>query len=57
MGQSKYNSTAIAAKNGDLLPKAKPLSKRESEDLLWRKICFECMKRFDLPLSLRDCKY
>ena len=29
MGQHKYNPTAIAAKNGELPPKPKPIGKRE----------------------------
>lgn len=31
MGQHKYNPTAIAAKNGELPPKPKRLSKHERE--------------------------
>lgn len=34
MGQHKYNPTAIAAKEGKLLPKEKKLSKRERDILL-----------------------
>ena len=34
MGQHKYNSTAIAAKEGKLPPKEKKLSKRERDILL-----------------------
>lgn len=34
MGQHKYNPTAIAAKEGKLLPKKKKLSKHESDILL-----------------------
>lgn len=30
MGEHKYNPTAIAAKNGELPPKQKPLGKRET---------------------------
>ena len=37
MGQHKYNPTAIAAKNGELPPKPKKLSKRETERLLYAK--------------------
>ncbi len=37
MGQHKYNPTAIAAKNGELPPKAKPMSKREVERLIYKK--------------------
>lgn len=37
MGQHKHNPTAIAAKNGELPPKPKKMSKRESERLLYAK--------------------
>ena len=37
MGQHKYNPTAIAAKNGELEPKKKPMSKRERERLIYAK--------------------
>ena len=35
MGQHKYNSTAIAAKNGEIPPKPKPPSKREREAIAY----------------------
>lgn len=38
MGQHKYNPTAIAAKNGELPPKPKPMSKRERDALMYAKI-------------------
>lgn len=38
MGQHKYNPTAIAAKNGELQPKPKGLSKREMDRLLMKMI-------------------
>ena len=38
MGQHKYNPTAIAAKNGELPPKPKPMGKRELDRLLIREI-------------------
>lgn len=38
MGQHKYNPTAIAAKNGELPPKPKKLSKRENDRLLMKVI-------------------
>lgn len=38
MGQHKYNKTAIAAKNGELPPKEKPMSKRERERMIMREI-------------------
>ena len=34
MGQHKYNTIAIAAKNGELPPKPKGISKRERDRLL-----------------------
>lgn len=34
MGQHKHNPTAIAAKNGEIPPKRRPLSKREKEAIL-----------------------
>lgn len=37
MGQHKYNPTAIAAKNGELPPKPKKMSKREAERLIYAK--------------------
>ena len=37
MGQHKYNPTAIAAAKGELQPKPKHMSKRESERLLYAK--------------------
>ena len=40
MGQHKYNPTAIAAKNGELPPKPKPISKREQDRILYEK-CLE----------------
>ena len=42
MGQHKYNQTAIAAANGELPPKPKKMSKRESERLLYVK-CAEIL--------------
>lgn len=38
MGQHKYNPKAEAAKNGDLPPKKKPMSKRKAEALMRKKI-------------------
>lgn len=35
MGEHKYNPTAIAAKNGELPPKKKPISKRERDRLIY----------------------
>lgn len=44
MGQHKHNPTAIAAKNGELPPKPKKMSKRETERLLHAK-CQEILYR------------
>lgn len=38
MGQHKYNPTAIAAKNGELPPKPKKMSKRQREAILMTRI-------------------
>lgn len=38
MGQHKTNPTAIAAKRGEIPPKPKPMSKRETEQRLREKI-------------------
>ena len=35
MGQHKYNPVAIAAKNGELPPKPKKMSKREMDRILY----------------------
>lgn len=37
MGQHKYNQTAIAAKNGELPPKQKKISKRELDRIIYKK--------------------
>jgi hypothetical protein len=42
MGQHKYNQTAIAAAKGELPPKPKKMSKRESERLMYAK-CAEIL--------------
>ena len=44
MGQHKHNPTAIAAKNGELPPKPKMMSKREAERLMYAK-CQEILYR------------
>lgn len=41
MGEHKYNPTAIAAREGKLPPKKKPIRKREREHL----VCVELHKR------------
>lgn len=38
MGEHKHNPTAIAAKKGELPPKKKPMSKREVDRLLRKRI-------------------
>lgn len=35
MGQHKHNPTAIAAKNGELPPKPKKMSKRETDRIIY----------------------
>lgn len=35
MGEHKYNPTAIAAREGKLPPKKKPISKRERDRLIY----------------------
>lgn len=46
MGQHKYNKTAIAAKNGELPPKPKKMSKREKERILYSAVEAAICKRF-----------
>lgn len=48
MGQHKTNPVSIAAKKGELPPKKKPLSKRETERLLMQEI-----ERKTLPPQFR----
>lgn len=52
MGQHKYNPTAIKAKNGELPPKARPISKRESDRIMYAKCNEEITKRLlgSLPI-------
>lgn len=38
MGQHKYNPTAIKAKNGELPPKPKKISKKESDRIIMEKV-------------------
>lgn len=45
MGQHKTNPTAIAAKNGELPPKKKPMGKRERERMVEQKIVCEIERR------------
>lgn len=45
MGEHKYNPTAIAAKNGELPPKKKKRSKRETEREMQRLVLVEVHKR------------
>jgi hypothetical protein len=51
MGQHKYNPTSIAAAKGELPPKPKKLSKRESE----RRILYA--KRYEILYKLFDDTY
>ena len=54
MGQHKYNPTAIAAKNGELPPKPKKMSKREADRLFYAK-CQEILYRplYDAYLKMQ----
>lgn len=47
MGQHKHNPTAIAAKEGKIHPKPKPMGKREMERLLHAK----CQEILFKPLA------
>lgn len=38
MGQHKYNPTAIAAKNREIKPKERPMSKKEREDFIYSQL-------------------
>lgn len=38
MGEHKHNPTAIAAKNGELPPKQRPMSKRQMDAIMRRRI-------------------
>lgn len=49
MGQHKYNPTAIAAKNGELSPKPKKLSKRERE-LIAKIAMNEALRKKGIPI-------
>ena len=50
MGQHKYNQNAIKAKNGELFPKKKPMSKRKREAILRKKI----QDKTGLPSFVRE---
>lgn len=52
MGQHKHNPKAIAAKNGELPPKPKPMGKREADRWLMREI----EKRTGIDLMMRCIK-
>ena len=55
MGQHKHNPTAIAAKNGELPPKPKAMSKREAERLIYAK-CQEILYKPLLDEYVRQQK-
>lgn len=38
MGEHKHNPTAIAAKNGELQPKQRPMSKRQMDAIIRKRI-------------------
>lgn len=56
MSEHKRNPTAIAAKNGELPPKPKPMGKREAERLLMHKIGREIERRTGIYSALRSIK-
>lgn len=56
MGEHKTNPTAIAAKNGELLPKKKSMSKREWERMATRKIVCEIERRTGIYTILRQVR-
>ena len=41
MGEHRHNPTAISARNGELPPKKKPISKRELERLIMKRLALE----------------
>lgn len=47
MGQHKSNPTAIAAKEGKIQPKQKPMGKRERDRILYAK----CQEILFMPLA------
>lgn len=55
MGQHKYNPVAIAAKNGELPPKPKKLSKRERDRIIYAK-CQEILYKplIDAYIKMND---
>lgn len=38
MGQHKHNPTAIAAKNGEIKPKERPMSKKERREFIYSQL-------------------
>lgn len=54
MGQHKYNPTAIAAKNGELPPKPRPMGKRARERMLFR-MCQEALYGPLMAAYTRGC--
>lgn len=57
MGQHKYNPTAIAAKNGELPPKEKSMSKAERDRMIYAK-CKEILyKPFETCEVMQENKY
>ena len=53
MGQHKFNPNVQAAKNGELSPKKKKMSKRDMEQLVFKMLEEEIIEKFynntDLP--------
>lgn len=54
MGQHKYNPNVQAAKNGELPPKKKKMSKRESERLVFKMLEEEIVEKFYNNPALPD---
>lgn len=54
MGQHKYNQTAIMAKDGELPPKEKPMSKRKKERLLYAKCKDVLCQPFSYDASIEE---
>ena len=56
MSEHKRNPTAVAAKNGELPPKPKPIGKREAERLLRYEIGCEIERRTGIYSVLLSVK-
>ena len=52
MGQHRTNPTALAAKRGELAPKQKQLSKRQSELLVRKEVCKKIARDTGIDLDI-----